>query len=335
MSDLNKILSDISQRKFKPVYLLYGDEPFFIDQISKAIEDTVLDEAERGFNQMVFYGKDSKVEEIVECAKRFPMMAPYQVIIVKEAQHLSSKMDGMSQYMAQPSETTILVLCYKYKKPDNRLKVFKNMKKHGLFFESKPLYENKMPQWINGMLQSKGYRIEPKATQMLVEFLGTDLGRIKNEIDKLAIVQDKTAPITPQTIEDNIGFSKDYNNFELRNAIGRRDALKTHRIINYFGENPKDNPLVLTVATLHSYFVQLLKIHGVKDHSKNNVARVVGINPYFVDELLIGVRNYTMKDCSRAVSLIRELDLKTKGMGAYQVSHADLLKESMVKIMVH
>lgn len=333
MSDLNNILKDITAKKFAPIYFLYGDEPYFIDQISDAIEHSALDESERGFNQMVLYGKDVKVDEIIESAKRFPMMAPYQVIIVKEAQHLSSKMSQMESYMEQPSATTILVFNYKYKKPDGRTKVFKNIKKNGVAFESKTVYDNQMPNWISNHLKTKGYSIEPKATQMLVEFLGNDLSRVCNELEKLTIVHDKSQPITPQAIEENIGFSKDFNNFELRKALGTRDTVKVHRIINYFAENPKDNPIVLTTAQLHSFFVQLLKVHALSDRSPKSVARAAGINPYFVQETMTAVRNYPMKYCSRAIKIIRELDVKSKGVGANQMSHADLLKETMVKIM--
>jgi DNA polymerase-3 subunit delta len=168
---------------------------------------------------------------------------------------------------------------------------------------------------------------------MLVEFIGNDLSRVSNELEKLTIVHDKSLPITPEVIEENIGFSKDFNNFELRKAIGARDTVKVHRIINYFAENPKDNPIVLTTAQLHSFFVQLLKIHGLSDRSPKSVASAVGINPFFVNELMVAVRNYPMKYCSRAIKLILEMDVKSKGVGAHQVTHVDLLKETMVKIM--
>ena len=168
---------------------------------------------------------------------------------------------------------------------------------------------------------------------MLVEFIGNDLSRISNELEKLTIVHDRSQPITPQAIEENIGFSKDFNNFELRKALGTRDTVKVHRIINYFAENPKDNPIVLTTAQLHSFFVQLLKVHALKDRSPKSVARAAGINPYFVQEVLVAVRNYPMKYCSRAIQVIREMDVKSKGVGAIQMPQADLLKETMVKIM--
>jgi DNA polymerase-3 subunit delta len=333
MSDLNNILADLKKKKYAPIYFLHGDEPFFIDQISKYIEDNVLNEAEKGFNQTVMYGKETSIPEIVENAKRFPMMSEHQVIIVKEAQHLASKLDAMEAYAANPMASTILVFNYKYKKPDGRTKVFKNIKKTGVVFESKTVYENKVPSWITFYLKEMNYGIEPKATQMLVEFLGNDLSRISNELKKLAIVQPPGSTITPQVVEENIGISKDYNNFELRKALGSRDVVKVHRIINYFSENPKDNPIVVTTAQLYNFFVQLLKVHALRDRSPRSVASAVGINPYFVPELINAVRNYPMKHCSRAIKLIRQMDVKSKGVGAHNISQSDLLKELMVQIM--
>ncbi len=333
MSDLNNILKDIKAKKFAPVYFLYGDDSFFIDQISNAIEQTALDEAEKSFNQTIFYGKDAKVEEILECAKRFPMMAAYQVVIVKEAQHLSKKMGMLEQYMESPSSTTILVFCSKGKKPDGRLKVFKNMKKVAVMFESKPLYDNKIPGWINEHVKSLGYSIDPKACQMLVEFIGNDLSRISNEIKKLTIIHEPSQPITPQSIEENIGFSKDFNNFELRKAIGQRDGVKVHRIINYFAENPKDNPIVLTTSQLYSYFVQLLIVHSLQDQSPDSISRATGVHRFFTNELIQAIRNYNMKKCSAAIGLIKQLDLKSKGVGVDKTSSNDVLREVIVKIM--
>ncbi|WP_124980794.1 DNA polymerase III subunit delta [Nonlabens xiamenensis] len=333
MSDATKILNDLKQKKYAPVYFLCGSEPYFIDQVSDYIENNVLEESEKGFNQMLIYGKETTMEEILENAKRFPMMAERQVIIVKEAQHLTKQLPKLESYLEQPQSTTLLVFAYKYKTPDGRSKVTKLLKKHAVFMESKPLYENKVPGFITDKLKQMGYQIDPNATRMLVEYLGTDLGKINNELSKLAIVHQPGSPITPQVIEDNIGISKDYNNFELRKALGMRDTVKVHRIINYFADNPKDNPLVLTTAQLFTFFTQLLKVHTVRDKNPQAVAKAVGINPYFVQELLTAAKNYPMKYCSRAIKLIREMDVKSKGVGTYKADHADLLKELMVNIM--
>jgi DNA polymerase-3 subunit delta len=282
---------------------------------------------------MVIYGKETTMEEVLENAKRFPMMSDYQVIIVKEAQHLVKQLAKLESYIEQPQPTTILVFAYKYKTPDGRSKITKLLKKHAVYMESKPLYENKVPAFVTGRLKEMGYQIDPNATRMLVEFLGNDLGKINNELSKLALVHSKEQPITPQVIEDNIGISKDYNNFELRKALGVRDVVKVHRIINYFAENPKENPFVLTTAQLYSFFVQLLKVHTLKDMNPQAVAKAAGVNPFFVQEIITAAKNYPMKYCSRAIKVIRDMDVKSKGVGTHQADPTDLLKEAMVNIM--
>ncbi|MGJ8684852.1 MAG: DNA polymerase III subunit delta [Nonlabens sp.] len=333
MSDTRKIIEDIKNRKLAPIYFLYGNEPYFIDEISDYIADHVLDEGEKGFNQMVLYGRDIDMGELVENAKRFPMMAEYQVIIVKEAQDLARHWDKFESYAKQPQPTTILVFNYKYKSPDKRKKVFKEMAKNAVFFESKPLYENKVLPWINGHLKGRGYNIEPKAGQMLIEFLGTEIAKIKNELDKLMIIVPAGTMITPQLIEENIGISKDYNNFELRKALGAKDAVKVNRIINYFAENPKDNPLVVTVGQLHSFFIQLLKLHAMTDRNPQNVARQIGVSPFFVQEYFTAAKHYPMKHCSHAIKVIRDIDMKSKGVGTNKAQQHDLLQELTVNIM--
>ncbi|MEN8815567.1 MAG: DNA polymerase III subunit delta [Nonlabens sp.] len=334
MSDATKIIADLKQKRYAPVYFLCGAEPYFIDQVSDFIEDNVLDEGEKGFNQMVIYGKETTMEEVLENAKRFPMMAEHQVIIVKEAQHLVKQLAKLESYVENPQTTTILVFAYKYKTPDGRSKITKLLKKHAVYMESKPLYENKVPAFVTGRLKEMGYQIDPNATRMLVEYLGTDLGKINNELSKLAIVHTPDRPITPQVIEDNIGISKDYNNFELRKAMGMRDVVKVHKIINYFNDNPKDNPLVLTTAQLYSFFTQLLKVHTIKDKNDSQaVARAAGVNPFFVQEIITAAKNYPMKYCSRAIKIIRDMDVKSKGVGTHQANHHDLLKEALVNIM--
>lgn len=333
MSDYRKILNDLKQKKYAPVYFLCGQEPYFIDKICDEIEDHILDEGEKGFNQMVLYGKDTTMEEILENAKRFPMMADYQVIVVKEAQHLVKQLPKLESYLTQPQPTTILAFAYKYKVPDGRSKATKLLKKNAVYFESKPLYENKVGPFINEALHEKGYKITPEANRLLVDYLGTDLGKINNELSKLTLVHDAQKPITPQDIEENIGISKDFNVFELRKAMGSRDTLKVHRIAKYFAENPKENPIVLTVSQLFSFFTQLLKVHSLKDRSPQAVARAAGVNPYFVQEVLTAVKNYPMKYCSRAIKLIRETDIKSKGVGTVNADQGDLLKELLVNIM--
>ncbi len=333
MDEVKQIVTDIRNGKISPVYFLFGEEPYYIDKISEYIEKSILTEEERGFNQMVLYGKEVTVEDIVGNAKRYPMMADRQVIIVKEAQHLSRTIDNLSLYVDNPQPSTVLVLCYKYSKLDKRKKLYKSVQKGGVLFESKKLYENQVADWIRKVLQGKGYQIAPKAAILLVEFLGTDLSRIDKELEKLQLVVPKEKEITPSDIEEHIGISKDFNNFELKKAIGERNVVKATQIILYFAQNSKDNPFVLTISLLHSFFSQLLQYHGLSDHSPKNVASALRINPYFVNEFHTAAKNYPMKKVSHIISQLREMDLKGKGVGANNMSDSDLLKELLVKII--
>ncbi len=310
-----------------------GEEPYYIDKVSDFIEESVLTDAERGFNQMVLYGRDISVEDIVSNSKRYPMMAEYQVVIIKEAQDLSRTIEKLASYAENPQPTTILVVNYKYKKIDKRKALYKSLKKTGVVYESKKLYENQVANWIRRVLSPKGYTITPKAAQMLVEFLGTDLSKINNELEKLQIILPKGHQITPEAIEENIGISKDYNNFELRKAIGEKNVKKAYRIVNYFAENPKDNPMVVTVSLLFNFFSQLLHFHGLKDKSPRSVASALKINPYFVNEYTSAARNYPMRKVSALVSILRSFDVKSKGVGANSVPQGDLLKELLVRIL--
>ncbi len=310
-----------------------GEEAYYIDKISEFIENNVLAEEERGFNQMVLYGRDVTIEDIVGNAKRFPMMADKQVVVVKEAQDLSRTIDKLSDYAKNPQPSTVLVLCYKYKSVDKRKAVYKAIKKSGIVFESKKLYDNQVPDWIRRTLSTKGYKITPKASQMLVEFLGTNLAKINNELEKLQIVLPEGSEITPSHIEENIGISKDYNNFELRKAIGARNDAKAFKIITYFGDNPKDNPMVVTVSLLYNFFSQLLQLHGMNDKSPRSVASALRVNPYFVSEYLDAARNFPMRKVSGIVATLREFDVKSKGVNANAVPQKDLLKELLVRIL--
>ncbi|QDO95387.1 DNA polymerase III subunit delta [Formosa sediminum] len=333
MDEIKQLVADIKQKKLKPIYFLMGEESYYIDKLSDYIETHVLSEEEKGFNQMVLYGRDVTIEDIVGHAKRYPMMAEYQVIIVKEAQDLVRTIDKLADYAKHPQASTILVLNYKYKTLDKRKSVYKSIKKSGVIFESKKLYENQVADWIRRVLAPKSYTITPKASQMLVEFLGNDLSKINNELEKLQIILPKDSQITPEHIEENIGISKDYNNFELRKAIGARDVLKAQRIVKYFSENPKDNPMVVTVSLVFSFFSQLLQIHGLSDKNPRNIAQTIGVNPYFVNEYLTAVSNYPMRKVSTNIALLREFDVKSKGVGANAVPQGDLLKELLVHLM--
>ena len=333
MEDVKQIVADLKEKRLKPIYFLMGEEPYYIDKISEFIEDNVLTDAEKGFNQVVLYGRDITVDDIVSNAKRFPMMSDYQVVIVKEAQDLHRTIEQLKSYVEQPQTSTVLVINYKYKTLDKRKSLHKALKKNGaVIFESKKLYENKIADWIRRVLKGNKYDISPKAAQMLVEFLGTDLSKIDNELNKLKIVLPERTQILPDHIEKNIGISKDYNNFELRKAIGFKDEVKAYKIVKYFADNPKDNPMVVTVALLYNFFSQLLKLHGLHDKSPRAVASSLKINPYFANEYITASRNFPMKKVSQVVNLLRSYDVKNKGVGAHAVPQGDLLKELLFRI---
>lgn len=332
MDEVIKIVNDIKQGNIKPLYFFMGEEPYYIDRLTEYIENNVLSEEEKGFNQMVLYGKDVSIEDVVSNAKRYPMMADRQVVIVKEAQELSRNIEKLESYADNPQPSTVLVFAYKYKTLDKRKKITKLLEKNGLVFESKKLYENQVADWIKRVLSGKNYTIEPKAAAMLVEFLGNDLSKINNELEKLMIILPAGNTITPKLIEDNIGISKDYNVFELRKAIGERDELKAYRIADYFSQNPKDNPLVMTTGLVFGFFSQLLQYHGLKDKNPSNVAKLLRINLYFVKDYDIALRNYPMRKVSSIVATLRDIDVKSKGVGANSIPQSDLLKEMLVKI---
>ncbi|NAS13121.1 DNA polymerase III subunit delta [Poritiphilus flavus] len=333
MDEVKQIVNDIRNGAVKHIYFLMGEEPYFIDKIAEYIEKNVLTEEERGFNQLVLYGKETNVDAVIGSAKRYPMMSEKQVVIVKEAQHLSRTIENFAKYAESPQPSTVLVICYKYKKIDKRKKLYKTIRDNGgVVFESKKLYENQVAEWIRKMLLGKRYSITHKASGLLVEFLGTDLSRISNELEKLRLVLPQKSEITPAVIEKHIGINKDYNNFELKKAIGEKDLTKATRIINYFAQNPRDNPFVVTITLLYNFFSQLLQYHGLQDHSPKNVAGTLRINPYFVSEFQVAARNYPMKKTSQIVSVLRELDMKGKGVGANNISQSELLKELLAKL---
>jgi len=332
MDEVVKIVNDIKAGNIKPIYFLMGEEPYYIDKLSEYIEQNVLSEEEKGFNQTVLYGRDVTVEDIVSTAKRYPMMSDRQVVIIKEAQDLSRTIDKIESYVNNPMDTTVLVFCYKYKTLDKRKKVTKLLAQNGIVYESKKLYENQVGDWIKRVLAGKKYTIDPKANAMLVEFLGTDLSKINNELEKLQIILSQGTMITPQHIEENIGFSKDYNVFELRKAIGERNQLKAYKIAENFAHNPKEYPLVMTTGLVFGFFVQLLKYHGLKDKNPKNVAAAIGVNPYFLKEYDLAVKNYPMRKVSQIVGALRDIDVKSKGVGANALPQSDLLKEMLYKI---
>lgn len=334
MKDFKSIISDIDQRKFAPIYFLVGEkETFFVDLIAEKIEATVLTEDEKAFNQSILYGKDVTINDVVGQAKQYPMMADHRVIIVREAQSLLKNIDTLSSYVEHPQQNTILVFCVKYKKMDGRQKITKLLKKSAVYFETKPMYDDKVPQWISETLSTSGYTIAPKASEMLVEFLGNNLSHIYKELEKLQDILPKGAKITPELIEENIGISKDFNNFELTKAIGIKDEVKAQRIVAYFSQSPKNHPIILTTAQLNSFFSKLLRYHALKDKSQYAASSALGVNSYFVKDYSFAAQKYSMKKASQAIALIREVDMKSKGVNSNQIPPGDLLKELLVKLM--
>jgi DNA polymerase-3 subunit delta len=332
MDEVIKIVNDIKSGNIKPIYFLMGEEPYYIDKLSDYIEKNVLAEEEKGFNQTVLYGRDVSIEDIISTAKRYPMMAERQVVIVKEAQDLIRTIDKIESYAENPMPSTVLVFCYKYKTLDKRKKVTKILAKNGVVYESKKLYENQVGDWIKRVLSGKKYNIEPKANAMLVEFLGTDLSKINNELEKLQIILPAGSTITAKHIEENIGFSKDFNVFELRKALGERNQLKAYTIAENFAQNPKDNPMVVTTSLVFGFFIQLLKYHGLKDRNPKNVAAALGVNPFFLKDYDVALKNYPMKKVSQIIAALRDIDVKSKGVGANALPQSDLLREMLYKI---
>jgi DNA polymerase-3 subunit delta len=332
MNTTNQLITDIKEGKIAPIYFLMGEESYYIDAISDYIESNVLAEEEKGFNQMVLYGKDVSVQDIVSNAKRYPMMAERQVIIVKEAQNLIKTIEQLVDYAKNPQPTTVLVFNYKYKTLDKRKALYKTLSKAAVVFESKKIYEDKIPSWIQSFLRSKQISITPKAALMLTEFLGNDLSKIANELNKLEIVVGAKKEITPDIIEENIGISKDYNNFELQKALGNLDHKKAYQIVHYFAQNSKQHPFVLTISILYLYFTKLMTLHTVRDRNPGAVAKALGVNPYFVNEYIAVSRNYPMKRISGVLQTLRTYDTKSKGVGA-NLSPKDLYNELIYNIL--
>lgn len=353
MADFKEIMLDLKRKIYKPVYFLHGEESYFIDEISNYIEENVLDETEKGFNQTILYGRDTDLSGIVGLAKGFPMMGERQVVIVKEAQTLrefakkeaeegsegastktkkgSTDKNPLAAYLDNPQPATILVFCYKYKKLDARSSLAKAIAKQAVLFESKKLYDNKVPDWITSYLKDKKYAIAPKAAALLSEYLGNDLSKIANELGKLFISLPVGSEVTIDHIQENIGLSKDFNVFELQDALGTKNILKANRIVQHFAANPKDNPLVMTNASLYNYFQKILVYHFVPDKSK--AASVLGVNPYFIQGYQNAARNYTTAKLKSVFNFLRECDLRSKGVDNISIEDGDLLKEMVFKIL--
>lgn len=328
-----QLKSDILARRFKPVYLFMGEESYYIDELTDLLVNTVLPEEERDFNQQVMYGRDTDVTNLITLARGFPMMSEYQLIVVKEAQDMS-KIDDLSIYVQNPLSSTILVLNYKNGNYDKRKKLWAEINKNGVIFESAKVPEYKMAAFIGSYIQSKGLSIDAKSAQMLADYLGNDLKKFANEVDKLIIAMPQGCKqVTAELIEQNIGISKDYNNFELLKAIIQRDILKINQIADYFERNPKNNPMILTLTVLFNYFSNLMICYWAKDKSEQGLASELGLRSSFqAKDYALGVRNYNAFKCMEIISLLRAYDAKGKGVGNVSTPDGELLKELLYKI---
>ena len=327
-----EIISSISNKDFHPIYFLMGEEPFYIDKISDYIAENVLESQEKEFNQSVLYGKEVGIAQIIAEAKQFPFGSTHRVVIVKEAQNIKN-IEDLESYLNNPQPSTLLVICYKYKKLDKRKKFTKTLVKKALLFESKRLYDNQVPDWIAKYLTEKGHKIEEKASFMLAEFLGTELVNISNELDKLTLIVKKEEKITASIVEKNIGISKDYNIFEFQQALGSKNILKSNQIVNHFSANPKAHPLVVTLGMLFSFFQKIMTFHSLKDKSKNSVATELKVNPYFVNQYSIAAQNYSQSKLFDIFTHLKQYDLKSKGVNNTSTKDGELLKELVYKIL--
>lgn len=335
-----QIIKDLRAKIYKPVYFLMGEEPFFIDVISNYIQERVLDETQKEFNQTVIYGADTDVLTLISEAKRFPMMGDYTVVIVKEAQNIKNLIptkqdapDPFLAYVENPQPSTILVICYKYKKLDKRKALAKLVDKNGVLFDSEKLKDWKVAEWIRDYIRKKGYVINERNSELLAEHLGNDLGKIVNETGKVFISLPKGAEITADIIERNIGISKDYNIFELQDAFSQRNILRTTKIVNYYAENQKEHPLPLLIATLYGFFSKIQLYHFHKTKLAGNIATAMGMTPFSIRNFEIAARNYPEQRIRQIISWLRELDMKSKGVDNSGTEHGELLKEFFFKAM--
>ncbi|MEM0940174.1 MAG: DNA polymerase III subunit delta [Bacteroidota bacterium] len=338
IADFSTILKNIKNANFSPVYFLQGEEPFFIDTVISAIEENALEQNQRGFNQLVLYGKDTRLVDVIGAARRYPMMGERQVVIVKEAQeikewNIEEKQKLVINYLQNPLHSTVLVFGYKYKSLDKRTKLAKTFEKYAIFLNTKKLYDSQIPEWIRSYCQSKGTKIEEEALMMLSENIGNNLQRLANEIEKLLLNLKDSTVLTSAMIQRYVGISKDYNIFEMQKSLSILNKQKALKIANYFSSNPGNNPLVLTIYSLFSYFNKLLMIHHSKEKSEREIASLIGVNPYFVKEYLIAARNYPLQKVIENVKYLHEADLQSKGIGFATKKEGPILTELILRLM--
>lgn len=326
-----QLISDLEAKKIAPVYLLTGEEDYYIDFLAEYFENNVLDESVRDFDQLILYGRDVSMQAIVDSAKQYPMLSTQRLILVKEAQYLD-KWDTLIPYLENPQPTTILVFCYKQKKFDKRTKAYKAIGQKGIIFERSKMYDDQLPGWITDYAKERGYDITPKGAMLIAEALGNDLSKIANEFSKL-IIGLNTKVITEDIIEKNIGISKDFNIFELQKALGRKDVFKVNQIVNYFAENPKEHPIQQNLPLLYSFFVKLFICNQQPDKTPAALASKLGVSPYFVKDYIEACKSYNLSKLADIIGYLKECDLKSKGVRNGSTSDGELMKELAYKIL--
>ena len=328
------ILKELRAKQYRPVYYLMGEEPYYIDLIADYITDNILTETEKEFNLTVVYGADVDIATVINAAKRYPMMSEHQVLVVKEAQNIRN-MEELSYYLQKPLLSTILVICHKHGVLDRRKKLAAEIEKTGVLFESKKVKDAQLPAFITSYMKRKGIDVEPKATAMLADFVGADLSRLTGELEKLIITLPKGhTRVTPEQIEKNIGISKDYNNFELRSALVEKDVLKANKIIKYFEENPKTNPIQMTLSLLFGFFSNLMLAYYAPEKSEQGIANMLGLRtPWQAKDYLAAMRRYNGVKTMQIIGEIRYADAKSKGVGNPSLSDGDILRELVFKIL--
>ena len=328
----DQLITELKAGKIAPVYFLMGEEPFFIDQITDYLEEHVVEEGARSFNQSILYGRETDIETVLAEAKRFPMMSERQLVVVKEAQNLK-KIEALLEYVKNPLKSTVLVVNYKYKSLDKRTTFYKAVQQHCEVFETKKLYDNEVPVWIESHAHGAGFKCGHKSSALLTEFLGNDLSRIDNELQKLFLVCGPSKEITPALIEENIGISKEYNNFELQKALGEKNAFKAIQIVHYFEANQKNNPLVVTIGVLYSYFTKLMLLHSAVDKSPKGLAAAMGVNPFFVKDYQAAAGKYNLTKLNSIIAFLREADTRSKGIENSTTVEGQIMRELVYKIL--
>lgn len=336
MKELDSILKNIKNKAFLPVYFLHGEEPYYIDVATKAFENDVLEEDEKAFGQTVVYGKDTNMSEVISLARQFPMFGNYNLIIVKEAKDLKYNEDDakvLESYLENPVPTTILVFAHKHGKVDSRKKFVKLLQKNNQLFLSEPVKDYQLAKWISDECTRLNIKTAPNISHLLAEYLGNDLSRIFNELSKLKMILKDGEILDEKLVETHIGISKDYNVFELQKALGQKNADRAMKIAYYIGKNPKSNPFVMMIGNLYNYFSNIIIYHTMHGQSQQAIASAMGVNPFFLKDYAEAARFYPLKHATKIISVLREVDMKGKGLGANQTDDSELLKELVYKIL--